>query len=44
MMGFFFAKKYKFDFIVHLAGNGKMDPGQIGDYEINYKKKMILFK
>ncbi len=29
MMGFFYAKKYNFDFLVHLAGNGKMDPGQI---------------
>jgi len=29
MMGFFYAKKYNFDFLVHLAGNGKMNPGQI---------------
>ena len=24
-----FAKKYQFDVLIHLAGNGKMDPGQI---------------
>ena len=29
MIGFFYAKKYNFDFLVHLAGNGKMDPRQI---------------
>ena len=29
MMGFFYAKKYKFDILIHLAGNGKMDPSEI---------------
>ena len=29
MMGFLYAKKYKFDLLIHLAGNGKMDPSQI---------------
>ncbi len=29
MIGFFYAKKYNFDFLVHLAGNGKMNPRQI---------------
>lgn len=29
MLGFLFAKKYKYDFLIHLAGNGKMKPSQI---------------
>lgn len=29
MIGYFYAKKYNFNLIVHLAGNGKMDPAQI---------------
>ena len=29
MMGFLYAKKYKFDFLIHLAGNGKMNPSEI---------------
>ncbi len=29
IMGFLYAKKYQFDVLIHLAGNGKMDPGQI---------------
>ena len=29
MMGFFYAEKYKFDYLIHLAGNGKMNPAQI---------------
>ena len=29
MMGFFYAKKYDFDYLIHLAGNGKMNPEQI---------------
>lgn len=29
MIGFLYAKKYKFDHIIHLAGNGKMNPNQI---------------
>ena len=29
MMGFLYAKKYKFNLLIHLAGNGKMDPSQI---------------
>ena len=44
MMGFLYAKKYKFDFLVHLAGNGKMDPGQIDrflDLIINKKYDFV---
>ena len=29
MMGYLYAKKYEFNFLIHLAGNGKMDPSQI---------------
>ena len=29
MLGYFYASKYKFNFIVHLAGNGKMNPAHI---------------
>ena len=29
MMGFLYAKKYKFDILIHLAGNGKMSPSEI---------------
>lgn len=32
MIGFFYAKKYNFDFLVHLAGNGKMNPEQIDKF------------
>jgi len=32
MIGFFYAKKYNFDFLVHLAGNGKMNPKQIDKF------------
>ena len=32
MMGFFYAKKYNFDYLVHLAGNGKMNPAQIDNF------------
>lgn len=32
MMGFFYAKKYNYDFLVHLAGNGKMKPSQISRF------------
>ena len=29
MIGYLYAKKYNFKYIVHLAGNGKMKPAQI---------------
>lgn len=29
MLGFLYAKKHNFNYVVHLAGNGKMNPGQI---------------
>jgi len=32
MMGYLFAKKYNFDYLIHLAGNGKMNPSQIGRF------------
>jgi hypothetical protein len=46
MIGFLYAKKYNFDFLVHLAGNGKMNPKQIDRFiRLNNSKKiMILFQ
>ncbi len=38
MLGYLYGKKYKYDFIVHLAGNGKMKPHQIS----NLMDKIIL--
>ncbi len=32
MVGFLYAKKYNFDYLVHLAGNGKMNPAQIDKF------------
>ena len=32
ILGFLFAKKYKYDYIVHLAGNGKMNPKHISNF------------
>ncbi len=32
MIGFLYAKKYNFDYLVHLAGNGKMNPAQIDKF------------
>ena len=32
ILGFLFAKKYKYDYIVHLAGNGKMNPKHINNF------------
>ena len=32
MIGFLYAKKYNFDYLVHLAGNGKMNPAQIDNF------------
>tara|TARA_B110000971_G_scaffold212189_1_gene241320 strand:+ start:10 stop:732 length:723 start_codon:yes stop_codon:yes gene_type:complete len=32
ILGFLFAKKYKYDYIVHLAGNGKMNPKYISRF------------
>ena len=32
ILGFLFAKKYKYDYIVHLAGNGKMNPKYINNF------------
>jgi len=32
MLGYFYAKKYKYDNIVHLAGNGKMNPANIHQF------------
>jgi len=32
MIGYLFAEKYNFDYLIHLAGNGKMNPGQIGRF------------
>ena len=29
MLGFLYAKKNNFDFVIHLAGNGKMKPSEI---------------
>ena len=37
MLGFLFAQKYNYEFIIHLAGNGKMKPSQIIDF-INLSK------
>ncbi len=38
MLGFLFAKKYNYKFIIHLAGNGKMKPSEIINF-INLAKK-----
>ena len=39
MMGFLYAKKYNFNNLVHLAGNGKMNPAQIDKFlELIIKK------
>lgn len=32
MMGFLYANKYNYDYLVHLAGNGKMNPAQIDKF------------
>ncbi len=32
MMGYLYAKKYEFNFLIHLAGNGKMNPSQIDSF------------
>jgi glycosyltransferase involved in cell wall biosynthesis len=32
MSGYLYAKKNRYDYIVHLAGNGKMDPAQIKNF------------
>ena len=39
MIGYLYAKKYKFDYTIHLAGNGKMNPAQIDRFlELILKK------
>ena len=38
MLGYLYAKKYKYDFVIHLAGNGKMKPSEI-KYFIDKSKK-----
>lgn len=38
MIGFLFAKKYNYKFVIHLAGNGKMKPSEIINF-INLAKK-----
>ena len=43
MMGYLYAQKYNFDFIVHLAGNGKMRPSQIENFMFNILEKKIQF-
>ena len=32
MSGYLYAKKNRYDYILHLAGNGKMDPAQIKNF------------
>ena len=32
ILGYLYAKKYNYNYIVHLAGNGKMDPFYIGNF------------
>tara|TARA_B100001057_G_C22811192_1_gene935487 strand:- start:36 stop:758 length:723 start_codon:yes stop_codon:yes gene_type:complete len=32
MIGFLYARKYNFNYLVHLAGNGKMNPAQIDKF------------
>ena len=39
MMGFFYAKKYHFGYLIHLAGNGKMNPAHIDRF-----MDLILYK
>ena len=44
MLGFLFAKKYDYKFVIHLAENGKMKPSEIMNFIILAKKmSMILF-
>ena len=38
MLGFLFAKKYDYKFVIHLAGNGKMKPSEIMNFIISAKK------
>ncbi len=38
MLGFLFAKKYDYKFVIHLAGNGKMKPSEIMNFIILAKK------
>ena len=40
MIGYLYAKKYDFSHIIHLAGNGKMKPSQIGIF-LDYLFKKI---
>ena len=32
ILGYLYAKKYDYNYIVHLAGNGKMDPAYVGNF------------
>ena len=32
ILGYLYAKKYNYNYIVHLAGNGKMDPAYVGNF------------
>ena len=43
MLGFLFAKN-RYDFVIHLAGNGKMKPSQIRVTLLNFQRliNMIL--
>ena len=43
MMGFLYAQKYNFDFVIHLAGNGKMKPSEIENFMYNLLRKKFNF-
>ena len=43
MFGYLYAKKYNFDYVIHLAGNGKMKPSQIEIFMYNLLKKKYNF-
>tara|TARA_Y100001936_G_C15983541_1_gene618146 strand:+ start:200 stop:922 length:723 start_codon:yes stop_codon:yes gene_type:complete len=43
MIGYLYAKKYNFNYVIHLAGNGKMKPSQIEIFMYNLLKKNYNF-
>ena len=43
MIGYLYAKKYNYNYLIHLAGNGKMKPSQIGNFMHNLLEKNYNF-
>ena len=43
MIGYLYAQKYSFKYLIHLAGNGKMKPSQIEFFMHNLLEKKYNF-